>query len=333
MAAVDTALQDFVSSRLGKCIDLDGFFGCQCVDLADDWGNVLNHPLPRVNGAIDFASRSDIAGWTWVDNTPTNAPSPGCLIVWGKAVGPYGHIAICVSADVNGFTSLDQNWTNFNAQRGSPAATIAHTYNGVLGWLVPSEPNTNGGNTNVASVTRSVKLLTPVSGNVFQDSAWKDWTHVSQGQIGGNPDPADVGQECRAGTAVSVTEAVQLDDGSVYDRISDGAWCLSDAAIDLGGKSAIQIYDEQVAAATPPPAPQPPPLPVPPPVPEPTPASVPEPTPAPEPSPAPTPEPAPSSDLSDRDAIASLIELTAKTLETFCVDLYALARSVRGTSQ
>lgn len=128
-------VEEWAADRTGKCIDLDGAFGCQCVDLADDWANVRGYPLPLVEGAKDLAGRS-ISGWEW--ETAGTAP-PGSLMVWNDQIGEFGHVSVMLGVeDAGHFTSLDQNWYSPSDQ-GSPAARVYHTYYGVAGWFVPQE--------------------------------------------------------------------------------------------------------------------------------------------------------------------------------------------------
>jgi len=67
-----------------------------------------------------------------VENTPDLIPKKGWIAVWNGNVGNgYGHIGSVISADVNNFISLDQNWNVKSAQR------VTHNYNNVYGFLVP----------------------------------------------------------------------------------------------------------------------------------------------------------------------------------------------------
>lgn len=67
-----------------------------------------------------------------VPNTPDGVPQRGDIVVWDENTGNgFGHIAIVLEADVNGFTSLDQNWNGRHAHK------VQHNYNHVYGWLTP----------------------------------------------------------------------------------------------------------------------------------------------------------------------------------------------------
>jgi hypothetical protein len=54
-----------------------------------------------------------------------------CVVVWGTypgLTGPYGHVAVAVTADPESIVSYDQNWAN------SPCHVRIHSSGGVLGW-------------------------------------------------------------------------------------------------------------------------------------------------------------------------------------------------------
>jgi hypothetical protein len=130
-------IQSFFNKYDGKGVDFDGAFGNQCMDLYRQYcKDVLNVPQsPLVAGAVNVWTTYLKQYFIQVPNTPTGIPKLGDILIWGKGVGPYGHIAICVVADVNSFTSFDQNW---------PVGTLCHfqqhNYNNLLGWLSPRMP-------------------------------------------------------------------------------------------------------------------------------------------------------------------------------------------------
>jgi hypothetical protein len=126
----------FIAKYQGRFVDVDHAFGAQCVDLANAYcGEVLG--VDRLSGnAIDIW-RTAPASWQRATNAPTNAPGKGMVVIWGQnaiaGTGVYGHIAIAVEDQgVSTFSSLDQNWPT-----GSPCHLQRHTYDGVVGWLVP----------------------------------------------------------------------------------------------------------------------------------------------------------------------------------------------------
>ncbi len=141
-------LNDFINEWSGKPCNPDGAYGNQCVDIADQYAiEVVGKPLPPLgnNGAIHFWDM-DIDGYDKVANTITGVPLPGDILIWGKAVGQYGHVAIFVSGDAASFNSLDQNWPiqGYVDRDGNFIGTgVVHVQHhnwaseGILGWFHP----------------------------------------------------------------------------------------------------------------------------------------------------------------------------------------------------
>lgn len=130
-------LQDFIAKYEGKGIDEDGGYGFQCVDLVNQYVKEVLR-LSRWSGnAVDKWTNYPKGDYDRFDNTPSAVPLPGDIIIWGKGAGPYGHIAVVVSANVNNFVSFDQNWP-----LGSVCRKVTHTYGNVLGWLRPKRKDT-----------------------------------------------------------------------------------------------------------------------------------------------------------------------------------------------
>lgn len=132
-------LNEFVDQWLGKELDFDGYYGGQCVDLFRKYlQDVLNVGQPQgVQGAVDFWDRYDTdpvlnTSFNRITNTPTGVPVAGDVVIWGKDLGKYGHIAVFLSGDTNTFVSFDENFPV-----GSKCAKVKHTYKNVLGWLHP----------------------------------------------------------------------------------------------------------------------------------------------------------------------------------------------------
>jgi hypothetical protein len=113
------------------------------VDLAQKYNRDVvgaTYPEQRLTGnAVDIWTGENGGGfpaalYTKIANTPTNFPNEGDIVIWGTKIGQYGHIAVCQSADVNKFTSFDQNWPERSCSHSQP-----HDYTGVLGWLRPTK--------------------------------------------------------------------------------------------------------------------------------------------------------------------------------------------------
>lgn len=209
-------LDGFVATTLGQCLDLDGAWGCQCVDLADAWANFRGHPLPLVPDAASFVGWSG-PGWAWVANTPEGVPESGALLVWDRRLGPAGHIALktSVPADTNTFETEDQNWYGSNPDRGSAAALVTHNYTDVAGWLRPTQGGPH-------------MPPTPFYISVAPGVSWH-----------GMPAEGPIGSP--------LTEAMTL---RVIEVSSDGNWVRPDI-----GSWWFQASDVQVVAPPAPPAP------------------------------------------------------------------------------
>jgi hypothetical protein len=65
-------------------------------------------------------------------NDPNGIPQEGDIIIWGKGVGPHGHVAIFISGDVNKLVSFDQNWNGVQK-----CIEVNHNYDDIIGWLRP----------------------------------------------------------------------------------------------------------------------------------------------------------------------------------------------------
>lgn len=129
--------RNWMKSVEGKKIDFDGVYRAQCVDIIKKYFvDVIGIPAIK-NDAIGYWTNYPTAHFTRIQNTPSFVPKSGDIIIWGKGVGTYGHIAIVWTATVNWFDSLDQNWPYSDGT--TPAKFIHHNYNSVLGVLRPKK--------------------------------------------------------------------------------------------------------------------------------------------------------------------------------------------------
>lgn len=122
-------LTEFIKKYNGKKIDFDNSYGAQCVDIIKAWVTNLGLPMTYGNGN-QYARNADGKNYKWIANTPSGIPKAGDIMVWGKDIGPYGHVAIYMNGNVNSFESFDQNYP-----LGSACHVQAHNYRGVEGWL------------------------------------------------------------------------------------------------------------------------------------------------------------------------------------------------------
>ena len=132
-------LKEFIDKYNNKFLDYDGAYGPQCFDLYRQYcQEVLGVPQSPPTG-----SQGAKAIWTTylqgyfdrIDNTPTNTPMQGDIIIWGTGIGPYGHVAVCWDSNMLTFHSFDQNFPT-----GSPCHIQLHSYKGVLGWIRRKPP-------------------------------------------------------------------------------------------------------------------------------------------------------------------------------------------------
>ena len=115
-----------------RFVDFDGNAKYWCVDLYRQFvKECFNFPQsPIVAGAKDIWTTYLTEYFNRIENSPTNCPIKGDIIIWGSGLSADGHVAICKDGDSNQFTSQDQNWPV-----GSPCHFVPHNYNNVLGWL------------------------------------------------------------------------------------------------------------------------------------------------------------------------------------------------------
>lgn len=119
----------------GLFVDFDGYYGDQCVDLAQ----VINklYGAPRLSGdAKDIWNTYPKENYTRINNAATNLPPEGAIVIWKgnqpNVTGPAGHIAIARK----GCTSMLLKTFDQNYPTGSRCHSVDHTYAGVLGWLI-----------------------------------------------------------------------------------------------------------------------------------------------------------------------------------------------------
>ena len=115
-----------------KGIDFDLYYGFQCMDLYRQFvKECFGFPQsPPVQGAVDVWTTCLTNYFDKIENSPTNCPIKGDIIIWSTGVGAWGHIAVCKDATPTEFTSFEQNWPV-----GSLCHFQKHNYTNVLGWL------------------------------------------------------------------------------------------------------------------------------------------------------------------------------------------------------
>ena len=137
----------WAKDRVGASIDVDGIWGKQCVDFIaaytfENFGrNVMGANKGNTTNAIQLKDITLPAGYTRIKNSATFIPEPGDIFIF--TIAPYGHTGVVVTANMNSFTSVDQNWYTVNGDapgdtNGSPAALVTHNYNNFWGVIRPS---------------------------------------------------------------------------------------------------------------------------------------------------------------------------------------------------
>ena len=154
-------LSEFVAEWNGKYCDFDHVYGAQCVDIIQYYERDVIEGPPLTGNAVDIFQTYPKRFYQRIANGPNNFPSPGDIPIWGQdnvaGTGVYGHIAIALHADVDGFVVLGQNWPT-----NSPCHEQSHNYHGVLGWLHPQ-----------VSVTAPARPAPPVhTAAAYAAAAW-----------------------------------------------------------------------------------------------------------------------------------------------------------------
>jgi len=120
----------WATSQIDKSIG-----GGECVDLIKAYYAYLGQATPFGN-AYEYFTNKLPSGWQTYPKTSDFIPQPGDIGVWDANL-PYsngnGHVAIIISANLTGFSSIDQNWP-----LGSIVKLVNHqNYNYFLGVIRP----------------------------------------------------------------------------------------------------------------------------------------------------------------------------------------------------
>ncbi len=94
-------------------IDMDGYYGKQCMDLSNFYEvNVLGLEKGKTGASCAKELLNNaylMSNVERINNYPAFVPKKGDIAVFTG--GQYGHVAICLGeGDVNKFKTLDQNW-------------------------------------------------------------------------------------------------------------------------------------------------------------------------------------------------------------------------------
>lgn len=145
---------NFIKTLEGKGWDFDGWYGWQCVDLANVyWNKLFGHGLKGA-GAINLPFDNDFTNEAHVyNNTPNFLAKPGDVVVFPNTFGGgYGHVAIVISATLNAITVIEQNWNGGGLSKTEVATRRTHNYEFPMWFLRPFYKKSN--------VTKSVQSAT-----------------------------------------------------------------------------------------------------------------------------------------------------------------------------
>ena len=127
---------NWLNAQNGKALDYDGAYGVQCFDFFNFYYQFLTGRSPYTDG-YGVMGAKDI--WTVPTsrftkiannpNDPNQVPQGGDILIY--AVGTYGHVNVCLSADGNGVTTIGQNENN----RNDPTQVITRNWATVVGNL------------------------------------------------------------------------------------------------------------------------------------------------------------------------------------------------------
>lgn len=212
-------------ARVGQRIDTDGYYGAQCKDFVNAFTQE-NFGITFPGNACDLIYDALPSGWQRIQNYAEFIPEPGDIAIWGGWNGnPYGHTGIIISANINTFESVDQNWVN-SSSNGSAAARVTHNYTRPAFWGVirppyqSNIPAVNGtwltvnGSTFIAGSTVTFNLGAN-NANGYTIGIDKDGTRIITQGVGTNPsfvlnEPGNYSAYVTAGNSVSYQDSARV---------------------------------------------------------------------------------------------------------------------------
>lgn len=139
---------EYLKTLEGKFIDFDGWYGFQCVDLANKYWNYVTGGSLQGEGAKDLPYVNNFNGVADLyNNTPEFLAQPGDIVVWTTPTwgGGYGHVAVVLSATLNTLTVIENNylgggWDGKVARGGTgweKATKRSHSYHPSMVFIRP----------------------------------------------------------------------------------------------------------------------------------------------------------------------------------------------------
>lgn len=135
----------YLQNHIGVGVDFDGKYGYQCMDLAIDYMYKLSNGNVRLFGNAYQAKNNNLGNYAKVyNNTPDFLPQPGDIVVWYPRWwnSNYGHIGIIKEANLNKFTSLEQNKKG-DLTYGEVGKLGTHDYSDVAYFIRPNFSDVN----------------------------------------------------------------------------------------------------------------------------------------------------------------------------------------------
>ena len=132
--------QEFINKTLGKAIDVDGQYSCQCVDLFNYFNKLYNNGVyincrPSGYARSIAQNKANNGLLNYYTETTVNNMIFGTVVVWGDCrIAPRSHIGFFLEDNGNGtFKCLQQN-------APKPYTTINNMpYDGIIGAFIPNQ--------------------------------------------------------------------------------------------------------------------------------------------------------------------------------------------------
>lgn len=147
----------YVKSQEGKGWDFDKVYGYQCFDSVNYyWYKLFGHGL-KGQGAADIPNVNNFTNEAKVyQNTPSFLAKPGDVVVWNRKYGGgYGHVAVVISATLNSFVVIEQNWLGGGLNKTEVATKRTKSYDNPMWFIRPHYKSESAKSVSAQSATKS----------------------------------------------------------------------------------------------------------------------------------------------------------------------------------
>lgn len=147
----------YVKSQEGKGWDFDKVYGYQCFDSVNYyWYKLFGHGLKGA-GAADIPNVNNFTNEAKVyQNTPSFLAKPGDVVVWNRNYGGgYGHVAVVISATLNSFVVIEQNWLGGGLNKTEVATKRTKSYDNPMWFIRPYYKSESAKKVSTQSATKS----------------------------------------------------------------------------------------------------------------------------------------------------------------------------------